>query len=79
MEIPLKIERNKDCTTCNPDCIFLDYEYFRHSGTCLLFRETLTPVMEYSDIVGWKCCTPCNIIATKILTITTDDSKNETL
>lgn len=68
MEISFKIERKDNCE-CNPDCVFLDGEYFQHCGNCLLFQQTLTPVMEYSSIIGWRCCKSCNTIARKVLAL----------
>lgn len=76
MEIPLKIERKDNCE-CNAGCVFLDSEYFQHSGNCLLFQQALTPVMEYTDIVGWNCCNSCNTVATKVLALEVMDSPDD--
>lgn len=58
VRIPLFIQRTKE-GECD-GCPFLKGNYGHHSGSCSLFNETLEPVLDYGDVVGWRTCGQCN-------------------
>lgn len=56
----MKLEIYRTKTNCSSNCPFLDSDWFDSVATCLLFKETLRPIMDYGSVEGWNTCTSCD-------------------